>query len=75
MATDIIFLNHRQALLELCSRNALRYARGESKLTMDLQNQLEFLYYNSTDETKELLGKLFEIREDIEEARRRGLLD
>ena len=75
MSTNVIFLNQKQALLDLCSRNALRYARGEGKLTMDLQNQLQFLYENSTLETKELLDKLFEIRGDIEEAKRRGLLD
>jgi hypothetical protein len=67
----LIFLNHKQSLLDLCERNALRYAIGEINLTMDLHAQLEFLYENSNSQKKELLDTIFQIVHHIE----KGLLD
>lgn len=69
--TDVIFLNDKEALLHLCGRNALKYAMGEVKLTLDLQAQMEYLYENSSKEKRELYDTIFQIRHDID----KGLLD
>ena len=71
MSEPLIFLNHRQSLLELCKRNAMRYAIGEMTLTMDLQAQLEFMYENSNQQDRELFDTVFSIVHHID----KGLLD
>lgn len=59
--SDVTFVNHRQALIELCMRNAMRYARGEIKYNHDLHLQMTYAYRESNQFTKELLIQLFGI--------------
>lgn len=41
--SDITFVSHRRALIELCMRNALRYLRGEISMNHDLRLQIEYV--------------------------------
>lgn len=59
-----IVINDKQALLEMCLRNALRYARGEIQYTLALHDQLEYAYEHSNKNTKEVMKTIFAILKD-----------
>lgn len=59
--SDITFVNHRQALIDLCMRNATKFARGEIKYNHDFHLQMQYAYRESNKFTKELLVALFGI--------------
>jgi len=63
---DITFINDKQALLDMCLRNATKLAIGDIEINHDLRLQLDFAYHESNEQTKELLDALF---------RNKGLLD
>ena len=63
---DITFMNEKQALLDMCLRNATKLAIGDIEINHDLRLQLDFAYHESNEQTKELLDALF---------RNKGLLD
>ena len=63
---DITFVNHRQALLDMCLRNATKLAIGDIEMNHDLRLQLDYAYHEVNKETRELLDALF---------RNKGLLD
>lgn len=54
-----IIINHHEALLEMCLRNALRLARGEIHYTLELGDQLQFAYKNSSGNTRKILKSVF----------------
>lgn len=58
-----IVLNDKQAMLELCLRNALKYATGEIKYTMALHDQLQYAYEHSNKNTRDVLKTIFDIVE------------
>jgi len=59
---SIIYKNDKDAILDLCLRNALRFAIGEIKYTMALGDQLKFAMENSNKETRQLLHDVFQNR-------------
>lgn len=59
--SDITYVNHKQALLDLCLRNALLFAIGEIKYTKALGDQIQFAIENSNKNTREILKKVFDI--------------
>lgn len=56
---DITFISHRKALIDLCLRNAMRYAVGEIKYSHDVHIQLQYAYRESNETTRELLRSVF----------------
>lgn len=50
-------------LIELCLRNALRYARGEIKYNHDLHLQLQYAYDNVNPMMKSVMKSIFDIVE------------
>lgn len=57
--TEITFISHRKALIELCLRNAFRFATGEIKYSRDIHLQLEYAYRESSETTREILRQVF----------------
>ena len=56
-------MTDKEAVLELCLRNALRYAQGEMKYTRDLHAQMQYAYKHSRPSTKALLKTIFGLAE------------
>jgi hypothetical protein len=54
-------MTDKQAVIELCLRNALRYARGEIKYTNDLHAQLKYAYENSSPAVRDVMHTVFDI--------------
>lgn len=54
--SDITFISHRKALIELCMRNALRYLRGEISMNHDLRLQIEYVSKEGTELQKSILS-------------------
>jgi len=63
MSEEPIIINRNKALLDMCLRNAVRYARGEVKYTMDLHNQLQFAYDHCSEMTRQVMKQIFSILE------------
>lgn len=61
--SDIIYKNDKSAILDLCLRNAIRYARGEIKYTLQLEDQLKFAYENCGENTRQIMKTIFDIVE------------
>lgn len=59
--SDIIFKNDKQALLELCLRNAIKFARGDIKYTLALGDQLKFAFENSNRNTRDFMKVIFDL--------------
>jgi len=57
--SDITFVNHRSALIDLCMRNAWKLAVGELEYNHDLGIQIDYAYRESNQQTKELLESIF----------------
>lgn len=53
------FFKDKEAILNLCLRNAIKFAIGDIRYTRDLANQLKFAYENSNRETRDLLQAIF----------------
>lgn len=54
-----IILNDKEALLNMCLRNAFKFAVGDIKYTRSLGDQLQYAYENSNKATRELLHDVF----------------
>jgi hypothetical protein len=65
-SSNIVYKNDKEALLDLCLRNAFRFAIGEIKYDRRLGGQLKFAVENSNKQTRQLLIDVF---------KNRGLLD
>jgi hypothetical protein len=63
---SIVYKNDKEALLDLCLRNALKFAMGEIKYTRSLGDQLKFAFENSNQSTRDLMISLFKNRGLIE---------
>lgn len=58
---SITYKNDKDAILDLCLRNALRYARGDIRYTTDLHAQLKYAHENCTPIVREVLHNIFDI--------------
>lgn len=58
---NITYKNDKDAILDMCLRNAVRYARGEIKYTTDLHAQLKYAYDNSNNNTRSVMKTIFDI--------------
>lgn len=56
-----IIQNDKKLWLDLCLRNAVRYARGEIKYTRDLHNQLIYAYENCGYNTRQVMKQIFDM--------------
>lgn len=63
MTDEPIIFNQKKAILDMCLRNAVRFARGEIQYTMDLHNQLQFAYENCSKSTREVMKTIFDMIE------------
>ena len=63
---DVVFVNDKQRLLDMCLRNATKYLRGEIKLTMDLHAQMKYAFENSNQQTRELMLALFDMKDFLD---------
>lgn len=63
MTESIHITNEKKALVDMCLRNAIRYARGEIIYTMALHDQLQYAYDNSNKNTREVMKTIFDIVE------------
>ena len=59
-------MTDNDAILDLCLRNATRYALGEIKFTMDLQAQMHYALQHADTRTRTLLITIFDIIEFVE---------
>lgn len=57
--SDITFISHRKALVELCLRNALKFAMGDVPYSTDLCKQIEYAYQESSEPTRDLMRSIF----------------
>lgn len=53
MTDEPIIINHKQALLELCARNIIKYRRGLIRFNHDLKLQIQ---YFAKEAPKEMLS-------------------
>jgi hypothetical protein len=63
---SIVYKNDKDALLDLCLRNALKFAMGEIKYTRSLGDQLKFAFENSNQSTRDLMKSVFQNRGFLE---------
>lgn len=54
--------DQKQELLALCAKNVIGHAMGNKKYTNDIYKQYEFLMQEGTEELKELVQRVFQIR-------------
>lgn len=66
MSDDITYNNEQEALLDLCLRNATRYATGEIQYTMHLHAQLEYAYEHCSENVRQVLKTVFDVLENDE---------
>jgi len=59
--SDVTYKNDKDALLDLCLRNALRFARGEIPYSRRLEDQMKFAYENCSKNTREVMKVIFDL--------------
>lgn len=66
---EVIYKNDKKALLDMCLRNAFKFAVGEMKYTMALHDQLNYAYANCNKQTRDLMHAVFKnshVLEDLD---------
>jgi len=58
---SIVYKNDKDAILDLCLRNAIKYARGEITYTLALNDQMKFAYENCNHNTREIFKVIFDL--------------
>jgi hypothetical protein len=66
LSDRIIYKNDKERLVELCLRNAFKFAVGEIKYTKSLGDQLKFAFENSNQPTRDLMISVFRNRGFLE---------
>lgn len=60
--SKITVINDKQRQLELCMRNITRHAFGNTRYTLDLQAQYEYLMQEGSEVSKSLINSILKYR-------------